>query len=94
MNNVLFAGVFLSKLGIEKNVRAMETLLTIMAIIGSKDLQKTYDKYLDLLFPQKKKKEQEELQEGIELLKKLIEKERGKHTEQGVTRKDGAKFNT
>lgn len=81
MNNVLFAGVFLSKLGIEKNIRAMETLLTIMAITGSKDLQKTYDGYLDLLFPQKKKKEQEELQEGIELLKKLIEKERGKHTE-------------
>ncbi|MEM0369757.1 MAG: hypothetical protein QXE80_03560 [Pyrobaculum sp.] len=86
--------MFLTKLGIEKNIRAMETLLVILAILGSKDLQKTYDEYLGLLFPQKKKKEQEDIQEGIQLLKKLIEKERGKHTGDGVTHKDGAKFDT
>lgn len=58
----------------------METLLTIEAEFKSKDIQNRYDEYLNLLFPQKKMQEERELQEAIELLKKLKSKERGEHT--------------
>lgn len=77
MNNFLFANLFIAKLGLEKNIRALETLLGILAITGSRDLQKAYDEYLNLLFPIKKKEEQKQLEQGLEMLKKILDKERG-----------------
>lgn len=73
LNDAFFAKFLMYTATRESELRIKETALLIMAAMGSKDISKEFSEYVSMFFPTAKEQEQQEIQEGIELLKKLLQ---------------------
>jgi hypothetical protein len=73
--DLVFARWLIAKKVKEKELRLREVLVLTMASLGSKDIQKVYKEYVQSLFPELEEMEKKELENALDMLKKLMNKE-------------------